>query len=216
MTRCEAGGVKNAAVRYVDDIDDIDDDKNEETLQPEWELMIVPDRGKLHSHVIFGTLLAAEQQQQQQDPPTNDLIERYEVYRCTMPADTTDTTSSTTRVRAVVELGGKLNGHPGVIHGGLLALLIDDVLGFGFRAAGVPMAMTANLNINYLAPVPANTTILIDAYLVRREGRKLYWKVVVTNNANAAAVADDDDGPPHNTVVYCNATSLYIIPRQHA
>jgi acyl-coenzyme A thioesterase PaaI-like protein len=200
MTLCE--GAKNAAVRH----DDIDD--NDETLhQEEWELMIVPDRGKLHSHVIFGTLLAAEGQQ---EDPTNDLIERYEVYRCT--TGTTGTTSSTTRVRAVVELGGKLNGHPGVIHDGILAMLIDDVLGFGFRAAGINMAMTANLNINYLSPVPANSTILIDAHLVRREGRKLYWKVVVTNNNAAAA----DDPPGSTTVVYCNATSLYIIPRQHA
>jgi acyl-coenzyme A thioesterase PaaI-like protein len=223
MTRLSEGGImKNAAaVRQHVDIVDMIDDKNEETLHPEsWELMIVPDRGKLHSHVIFGTLLAGQHLQ-----PNNDLVERYEVYRCTSstgstttPAGsstTTTTTPSTTRVRAVVELGGKLNGHPGVIHGGLLALLIDDVLGFGFKAAGVDMAMTANLNINYLAPVPANTTILINAYLDRREGRKLYWQVLVTNN-NAAVVADDDDDDPHNTVVYCNATSLYIIPRQHA
>lgn len=145
-----------------------------------WEIMTVPDRGMVSTHIIYGTLL--EQ---------NNLIERYDVYR---------SSSSDNAVRGVVKLGGNLDGHPGVVHGGILALLVDDVLGFGFYAMGISMAMTANLNMNYVAPVPANTEIIIDASLERQEGRKLFWTVIVS----------DANDPDH---VYCNATSLYIIPR---
>jgi uncharacterized protein (TIGR00369 family) len=103
-------------------------------------------------------------------------------------------------VVAVVQIGASLDGHEGVVHGGILALLIDDVLGFGYEALGdVPMAVTANLNINYIAPVPANTTVLVVADLLRREGRKLYWEVRVVST--------------DRKTLFCNATSLFIIPR---
>lgn len=143
--------------------------------------MSVPDRAKVSTHVIFGTLLQQ-----------SNLIERYDVYQ--------STDSSRHMVRGVVKLGGNLDGHPGIVHGGILALLVDDVLGFGFFSMRVSMAVTANLNMNYVAPVPANTEIIIDASLERQEGRKLFWTVVVS----------DANDPQH---VYCNATSLYIIPR---
>jgi acyl-coenzyme A thioesterase PaaI-like protein len=174
MTMCEAAIRRNETVDTTETDDDVDDDT--------WEIMKVPDRGQASTHIIYGTLL-----------PSHHLLQRYDVYRCTseMPVR---------RVRGMVQLGGKLDGHLGVVHGGILALLMDDVLGFGFHAIGVAMAMTANLNINYMKPVPANTAIVIDAFLDRQDGRKLYWTVVVT----------DANDP---TLVYCNATSLYIIPR---
>jgi uncharacterized protein (TIGR00369 family) len=142
--------------------------------------MDLPDRANTESHVIYGALLS------------DNLVESYHAYRHL---------NDRTRVTAVVQLGRGVDGHPGVVHGGVLALLMDDVLGFGYEALGdVPMAVTANLNINYLQAVPAGACVLIRASLQQREGRKLYWKMQV--------VSSDDE-----SVIFCEATSLFIIPR---
>ena len=145
-----------------------------------YQRMNLPDRASADSHVIYGALLS------------DNLVERYDAYRHL---------NDRTRVTAVVQLGRGVDGHPGVVHGGVLALLMDDVLGFGYEALGdVPMAVTANLNINYLQAVPAGACLLVQASLQRREGRKLYWHVRV--------VSSDDE-----SVVFCEATSLFVIPR---
>lgn len=88
-----------------------------------------------------------------------------------------------------------------MVHGGILSLILDDFLGFGFKALGVPMAVTANLNVDFRAPVFAGTEARIQAQLEHREGRKLYWKVQM--------MSMDDE------TLYAECTSLYIIPRSH-
>jgi len=145
-----------------------------------YQRMDLPDRANTDSHVIYGALLA------------DNLVESYHAYR---------NIHDNTVVVAVVQLGRGVDGHPGVVHGGILALLMDDVLGFGYEALGdVPMAVTANLNINYLQAVPAGARVLVQAQLQQREGRKLYWKVRVVS------ARDESE-------IYCEATSLFIIPR---
>jgi uncharacterized protein (TIGR00369 family) len=119
--------------------------------------------------------------------------------------DNNSNSSSAVVVTAIVQLGHRLDGHTGIVHGGILALLVDDVLGFGYEALpdnSVSMAVTANLNINYVRPVPAGSTIRIVATLQSREGRKLFWQVKVHS-------AHDPE------CVYCMATSLFIIPKEH-
>jgi acyl-coenzyme A thioesterase PaaI-like protein len=211
MTSCE-GLVDNATAAVLENAKDDDNARKSTTTNTiTWEKMKLPDRATDHSQAIFGTLL------------NDDRIERYDVYRRVSSTTTTLATTSrdetedddddtdrrsnhNTAVRAMVRLGGKLNGHPGIVHGGILALLIDDILGFGFAAANVNMAVTANLNIDYRVPVPAGTTIVVDAILDEQRRvdapRKLYWNVTVTDAADPS-------------LVYCHATSLFIIPRQH-
>lgn len=140
--------------------------------------MPVPHRGAETSHAIYGPLFRS------------NLIERYNVYKNVREQS----------VRADIEIGCGLNGHPSIVHGGILALLMDDTLGFGFDSLGIEAAVTANLNIDYVQPVPEQCHIHIVAHLDHREGRKLYWTVQVL------------DARDH-TMVYCNATSLFIIPR---
>jgi acyl-coenzyme A thioesterase PaaI-like protein len=86
-----------------------------------------------------------------------------------------------------------------VVHGGIVALLFDDCMGFGFWAMGVQYAVTANLSVDYRAPVPADSRVLVRVRLSKQEGRKLYFTAQMTNL----------DG----SVLYAEATSLYIIPR---
>jgi acyl-coenzyme A thioesterase PaaI-like protein len=70
-------------------------------------------------------------------------IEFYEIYK---NVDTSD-------LLCIIKFGAALNGHPGVVHGGITALLFDNTFGWLFFARSIPVGVTANLNINYRAPV---------------------------------------------------------------
>ena len=216
----------------------------------QYELMPIPDRGKVSTHAIHGTLFK------------ESCIERYDVYRrqklnqdhhhhhhhgtTTKTATSIDTTremkpdSSTDQhadVVAIVTFGSDLDGHQNIVHGGIIALIVDDVLGFGYFAILLRehecrmmerniysnnnnstqqedtfdpniVAVTANLSINYRAPVPTNTTVVVEATIVlddetaksRRERNKFHWNVKVTSLDRATT--------------YCQATSLYVIPKR--
>ena len=123
-----------------------------------------------------------------------------------------------------------MNGHQNIVHGGILALLIDDVLGFGYFAILLQeyesrmhrnndsepvdsfdphvVAVTANLNINYRAPVLAGSTVVVEASIVlddestkrRRDKHKFHW--------NAKVMSLD------RATTFCQATSLYVIPKR--
>ena len=149
-----------------------------------YKLMKVPDRTPEDKHAIFDLLLG------------NKMIEKYEVYK--RPVGSTDENV----VIAHIAFGEHLDGHPGIVHGGILSLMFDDLLGFGFYSLGIQMAFTANLNVDYRTPVPAGTRVLVAAQLESREGRKLFWKAQMTSL--------------DKKTLYAEATSLYIIPRSHS
>jgi acyl-coenzyme A thioesterase PaaI-like protein len=150
-----------------------------------YKKMEVPQRGATwDGHAIFGLLLGEQ------------MIERYDVFR------RPDDSESEDIIIAYVKLGDRIDGHPGVVHGGILSLIFDDALGFGYEALKIPMAVTANLNVDYRAPVPADTQVRVAAQLEKREGRKLFWKAQMTSI--------------DQKVLFAEATSLYIIPRSVA
>lgn len=67
------------------------------------------------------------------------LIEEYEVYFNPTNKD----------IVCLVRFGKSLNGHSGVVHGGITALTFDNSFGWLFLANETAPAFTANLNINY-------------------------------------------------------------------
>ncbi|KAI0171993.1 Adenylylsulfate kinase-domain-containing protein [Hypoxylon sp. FL1284] len=72
-------------------------------------------------------------------------------------------------------LGDELCGHPGIVHGGLLATLLDEGLArCCFAALPHKVGVTANLNINYRAPTPANSYVVLHAATTKVEGRKAW------------------------------------------
>jgi acyl-coenzyme A thioesterase PaaI-like protein len=211
---------------------------NHQQVQPrvifngeQYELMPLPDRGKASTH---GALFK------------ESCIERYDVYRRKgssygSATSVTNSDSKTTGqyldsaspdVIAVVTFGSNLDGHTEIVHGGILALMIDDVLGFGYNAillqefelsmenssqtsSSIPetfdpnvVAVTANLNIDFRAPVPANTTVIVEATLVptnheqerRRQKNKFHWNITVKSL--------------DYITTYCQASSLYVIPKK--
>jgi acyl-coenzyme A thioesterase PaaI-like protein len=64
-------------------------------------------------------------------------------------------------------------GAPGIAHGGAVATVVDDVLGFLLYVAVVP-GVTRRLEVDYLKPVLIGVPYVVRARIDRRDGRKLW------------------------------------------
>lgn len=74
-------------------------------------------------------------------------------------------------------LGTDLCGHVGIIHGGLLATLLDEGLArCGFAALPNKIGVTASLTINYRKPATAGSFVVLKAETIKVEGRKVWVK----------------------------------------
>jgi acyl-coenzyme A thioesterase PaaI-like protein len=69
-------------------------------------------------------------------------------------------------------LGEAFEGAPGRAHGGVVAALFDEVMGFVLSISCTP-AFTGRLTVTYRAPVPLGIPLEFRARLTRRDGRKL-------------------------------------------
>lgn len=63
-------------------------------------------------------------------------------------------------------------GGPGVVHGGAISAVLDDVLGTVPMANGV-MCVTGRLTVTYRRPVVVGHEVVIRAWLADRSGRRL-------------------------------------------
>lgn len=74
-------------------------------------------------------------------------------------------------------LGLKITGHPKIVHGGLLATLLDELTcRVAFQNFHSKKGVTANLNVKYLKPCFANSYVMIKCTLVNKKGRKCITK----------------------------------------
>lgn len=69
-------------------------------------------------------------------------------------------------------LGSTYEGPPGLVHGGMLALVMDHVLGQAALGAGHG-GMTVSLDLTYLAPTRIGTDLVAEAHVVAVDGRKV-------------------------------------------
>lgn len=105
-------------------------------------------------------------------------------------------------------LGQELCGHPGIVHGGFLATMLDEGMArCSFGALPHNIGMTANLNINYRAPAMAGNYVVLRAETTKVEGRK----AEVTARIETLP-ANKGDAP----VVLAEATALFVSPKQAA
>jgi len=72
-----------------------------------------------------------------------------------------------------VHVGRGLCGHDGIIHGGLLATLLDETLA-RTALSNLPekIGVTAKLSLDYRAPTRADQFIVIKTTLTKAKGRK--------------------------------------------
>jgi len=114
-------------------------------------------KGFLANHALHDTLAG------------KDKVEKYEIYKKKQGEE----------ILAVVVFGKALNGHPKVVHGGITALVFDNSFGWLFLCLEKPLAVTANLSINYRSPLAANTTCVLKAKIDRIEGRKMFMSAIL-------------------------------------
>ena len=78
-------------------------------------------------------------------------------------------------------------GHPGFLHGGIIATLLDEAMSKAVRALGRP-SMTRKMEVEYLRPVPSGAPLRIEGRVVRSEGRK-HWAEAVIVDAEETVLA---------------------------
>jgi acyl-coenzyme A thioesterase PaaI-like protein len=74
---------------------------------------------------------------------------------------------------ATVTLGPAFEGAPNRSHGGIVAAIFDDVMGYLLSIVREP-AFTGQLTVNYRAPTPMGQELTFRAWVTGREGRKLF------------------------------------------
>jgi uncharacterized protein (TIGR00369 family) len=114
-------------------------------------------------------------------------------------------------IRGNFRLGPEYQGGAPFIHGGIIATVLDEALGKLNRFRGV-RAVTAELNVQYLKPVPVDEDLVIEAREVEKNGRSLIYTGEIRNRSGqilaqargrfvevatrAVAPADDDSKAP--------------------
>jgi uncharacterized protein (TIGR00369 family) len=78
-------------------------------------------------------------------------------------------------------------GPPGFLHGGVIATLLDEAMSKVVRAQGLS-AMTRQMEVEYLRPVPSATAIRIEGRMVRSEGHR-HWTEARILNAKGTTLA---------------------------
>ncbi|KRB77677.1 thioesterase [Nocardioides sp. Root190] len=84
--------------------------------------------------------------------------------------------------------GAPYEGPPGLVHGGVVSLLLDQVLGHAVGAAGRP-GMTGTLTIVYRQGTPLGD-LRIEAWIDREEGIKTWAKAHVIGPNGVTAEAE--------------------------
>lgn len=103
-------------------------------------------------------------------------------------------------------LGPALCGHPGIVHGGLLATLLDEgTARCCFPALPNKVAVTASLKVDYKAPCLAGQIVVLRAETTKVEGRKAWVK------GRLESLVDESKG--EKAVVFTEAEALFIEPR---
>ena len=72
------------------------------------------------------------------------------------------------------------SGAPGIAHGGAVATVVDDVLGFLLYVVRVP-GVTRKLEVEYLKPVLIGVRYTVRAKVDRVDGRKLWFSCACTD-----------------------------------
>lgn len=79
-------------------------------------------------------------------------------------------------------LGEEYQGGSGFLHGGIIAVLLDEVMSKVCRFHK-EHAVTADLRVEYLRPIRVNQEIVVEGFIARRDGRQLYHEGEIRNAA---------------------------------
>ncbi len=69
-------------------------------------------------------------------------------------------------------------GGPGLVHGGILSTVLDDMMGYATFTQNL-FCVTANLNVNFRAPSPVDKEFELYAWVKEVDGNKVYAESVI-------------------------------------
>jgi uncharacterized protein (TIGR00369 family) len=98
--------------------------------------------------------------------------------------------------RASLQLSELFEGYPGVIHGGILSTLLDEVMAKAVLHSG-KIAFTARLNIIYRKPLAPRGTVHLEGQILSARARSIQTQAKIF----------DDGG------IYAEAEAVFIVPR---
>ncbi|KAJ5126455.1 HotDog domain-containing protein [Penicillium atrosanguineum] len=109
----------------------------------------------------------------------------------------------------VFYLGAAVCGYPGVVHGGLLATILDEGLAScSFLLFSDRITVTANLNVKFRKPAPTDKFYVLKADVLKVDGSKAWieGKIGILG-PNAGQIGSFDDGE-----VVAEAKGIYQAP----
>lgn len=154
----------------------------------------VPDEQKEHS-LTAGTLIGPGRIAEQ---PITLISTEQEI-----------ASSGVSEMYTFYHVGPRVCGHKGIVHGGLLASIVDE----SFCRCGFPLlpnkiGVTASLELKYLAPTPAESIIAVHAITTKVEGRKVWVEGEILQIPFA-----DSYEPSADLTVSVKANLLLVEPR---
>ncbi len=81
---------------------------------------------------------------------------------------------------ARLRLPRRFQGPPGHAHGGIIATVLDEAMGKVNRLRGV-VALTSEMQVHYLKPVPLDKPLVAQGWEIRKRGRKLVHAAELRN-----------------------------------
>jgi 3'-phosphoadenosine 5'-phosphosulfate synthase len=107
----------------------------------------------------------------------------------------------------IFHVGKDVCGHPGIVHGGMIATMLDEGLArCCFAALPHHVGVTATLTVNYKAPAKADSYLVLRAETTKVEGRKAWVKGRIETLA----------GEGKQPTVLAEADGLFVSPKQAA
>jgi len=81
---------------------------------------------------------------------------------------------------ARLRLPRRFQGPPGHAHGGIIATVLDEAMGKVSRLRAV-VALTSQMQVHYLKPVPLGKPLLVEGWEIRKRGRRLFHAAELRN-----------------------------------
>ena len=78
-----------------------------------------------------------------------------------------------------------LCGIDGLVHGGIIAFLLDEVAQWTMISRIGKMGVTREITVRYLKPVPTNTEIIVEGKIANQKGKNVILNSTICSNDNA-------------------------------
>jgi uncharacterized protein (TIGR00369 family) len=99
--------------------------------------------------------------------------------------------------RAELKISELYEGYPGVVHGGIISTLLDEVMAKAVINSGL-IAFTAKLTTSFRKPVPSGQPLVLKGWVVEAKSRTLRTAAELTDASGAT---------------YASAEAVFVVPK---